>query len=270
MRLVGDAGIVGDAARRGPAQLLEDFARAREGEAAFAAEGRGDVLDDAPVLPGVAGAIDGLVDLDDPAFDLRDGALVLLVQRAGQHDVGVAGRLVEEEVDADVELELVEHARDESAVRQRHLGVEADAEQAADLAAVDQAEDLVGVHAGAPGNSSGADAPDLGDVLAVLGLADVAAAGKLVALLAVLAPALAVALAGDGRVAAVGPADPARGQDHVDGAQAVLDAVACGARCRGRAAGSWSWPRPTTRPPGGSAFSLMPVTWAVLPRRPLA
>ena len=38
----------------------------------------------------LAGAVDRLVDLDDAALDLRDDALVLLVQGAGQDDVGVA------------------------------------------------------------------------------------------------------------------------------------------------------------------------------------
>ena len=61
---------------------------------------------------------------------------------------------------------------------------------------------------------------------AVLRVVDVAAAGQLVALLAVLAAALAVGLAGDGGVAAALAADSARRQHHVDGAKAVLDAVA--------------------------------------------
>ena len=42
----------------------------REGEALLPAQRPGDVLDDAPVLPGLAGRIDRLVDLDDAAFDL--------------------------------------------------------------------------------------------------------------------------------------------------------------------------------------------------------
>ena len=54
--LVGDARVVGDAARRRPAQLLEDFPRTGKREAALAAEGLGDVLNDPPVLPRVARA----------------------------------------------------------------------------------------------------------------------------------------------------------------------------------------------------------------------
>jgi hypothetical protein len=52
--------------------------------------------------------VTGRVDLDDAPFAARRGALVLLVQRARQHDVGVLSGLGQEEVDDRVELELVE------------------------------------------------------------------------------------------------------------------------------------------------------------------
>ena len=133
--LVGHAGVVGDAAFAGDAQLLEDLARLVEGEAVRPAERLRDVLDDAPVLARLARAVHGLVDLDDAPLDLRHRPFVFLVQAAGQHDVGVPGGVVEEEVDGGVELELLEAARDEGVVRQRHLRVEADRQQALDLAA---------------------------------------------------------------------------------------------------------------------------------------
>src|SRR5690606_14256537 len=60
---------------------------------------------------------------------------------------------------------------------------------------------------------------------AVLGVRDVAPARQLVALLSVLATTLAVGLADDRAVAGVRSADPARGQDQVDAAEGVLDAV---------------------------------------------
>src|SRR5262249_30032361 len=69
------------------------------------------------------------------------------------------------------------------------------------------------------------DAPHRRDVRAVLGVLDVARAGKLVALLALLAPALAIALAGDHRVAATGSADPPGRDDGVDRRHAVFDAL---------------------------------------------
>src|SRR6185295_19279306 len=93
--LVGDARIVGHAALAGDAQLLEDLARAAEREAARAAERPGQVLDDPPVLPGFAGTVHGLVDLDHAALDLRHQALVLFLEASGHDDVRVPRRVVE-------------------------------------------------------------------------------------------------------------------------------------------------------------------------------
>ena len=82
-------------------------------------------------------------------------------------------------------------------------------EQPLDLARVDLAEHLVRVDARA-GHVLLVDAPDAGDVLAVLGVGDVAPARELIALLPVLASALAVGLADDRAVAALRLADAAR------------------------------------------------------------
>ena len=110
------------------------------------------------------------------------------------------------------------------AVRQGDDRVERPGEQAPDLAGLDLAEQLVAVDPGVRQLFLG-DAPDAGDVAAMLGVLDVPAAGELVGLLAVLAPALAVALAGDGRVAAARPADPPAGEHDVDRREAVIHAV---------------------------------------------
>ena len=59
----------------------------------------------------------------------------------------------------------------------------------------------------------------------MLGVGDVAPARELVALLPVLAAALAVGLADDGAVAALGLADAAGGEHEVDRAERVLHAV---------------------------------------------
>src|SRR6185312_5646848 len=88
--LVRDPRVVGDAALAGDAQLLEDLARTAERHAVRPVESESDVLDDAPVLACLAGARNGLVDLDDAALDLRDGPLVFFLQAAGKHDVGVS------------------------------------------------------------------------------------------------------------------------------------------------------------------------------------
>ena len=106
--LVGHARVIGNPAFAGDAQLLEDLARTGKRESVRPLERARDVLDDAPVLPRLAGTLHGLVDLDDAALDLRDQPFILLVKRAGQHDVGMAGRVVQEEIDGDEKLELLE------------------------------------------------------------------------------------------------------------------------------------------------------------------
>ena len=124
-------------------------------------------------------------------------------------------------------------------------------EQALDLAGVDLPEQLVGIDAG-PGHVLLVDAPDAGDVLAMLGVADVAPAGQLIALLPVLAAALAVGLADDRAVAALRLADAAGGEHEVDRAERVLHAVRVvldAARVEEEAASS---PCPTIRPPAGA------------------
>ena len=94
-----------------------------------------------------------------------------------------------------------------------------------------------------PGQVVRVDAPDAGDVRAGGGVVDLAVAGELVGLLAVLAPALAVALAGD-RSRSRCPTRPGRpsGQRQVDrggdgvGALGVLLGAAAGQDERARAA----------------------------------
>ncbi len=224
--LVGDAGVVGGAALGGHSQLVEDVLGAGEVvEVLPAPQALGELHHDLPVGLGVAWAVHGLVDLDDAALGAGGGALVLLVQGRRQHDVRMLGALAEEEVQADEELQLAEGLSGELRVRQGDQRVEAEQQEALDLAGVDGVHDLLGALAHAGQLVVGA-APDGADVLPVLGVADVAVARQLVALVAVFAAALAVALARDGAVAAAGPADAARGQHHVDAAQHVVHALA--------------------------------------------
>src|SRR5215468_7222767 len=221
---VGDAGIIGDVAFRRHAQFIEDFAWLIEGEAALAAHRAGYVLNNAPILFRVARRINRFVDLDDAPFDLCDDAFVLFVQRAGQDDVGVVRRFIQEEVYRHVKFQFVEHTRDEVVVRQRDLRVEADRKQAFDLAAINFAEDFVGVHARA-GHLFFVNAPDFRYVSAVLWIVNVAGAGQLITLLTMLAPALPVALTCNRRVTAALAPDAARSQHDVDRAEHILHAV---------------------------------------------
>ena len=109
--LPGGAGVVGRAAGAGPAELVEDLFGVRVREVLALAQPFGDVEQDLPVTAGLAGWGHGGVDLDDPSLPAGRGAFVLLVQRSGQHDVGVVAGFGEEEVDDRVELERVECLR---------------------------------------------------------------------------------------------------------------------------------------------------------------
>src|SRR6185436_10267575 len=140
--LVRHSRVVAHSALGREPQLLEDRARALEREPASAAEGLGDVLDDAPVLPRLPGAIDGLVDANNAAFRLRHGTVVLFLERPRKHHVGVARALAHEEIDGDVEVELRKGGAHEVVVRQRDDRVEADREQPANLPRVGLAQDL--------------------------------------------------------------------------------------------------------------------------------
>src|SRR5262245_13432984 len=221
---VRNARVVRDASFAGDPQFVEDLARAAEGEAARPAQRTRQILDDAPVLPCLARALHGLVDLDHAAFDLRDGPFVLFMQAPGQHDVRVTGRVIQKEIDCRVELQPFETARDEGVVGQRDLWVEADRQQRLDFTPVDLAEQLVCVDS-RTGELVFLDAPDASDVPAMFGVADVASAGKLIALLSVFAAPLAVGLTDDRAVAALRPTNPAAGEHEVDGAQRVLNAI---------------------------------------------
>lgn len=138
--------------------------------------------------------------------------------------MGVGGGLGEEEVELRVELGGVVPLLDHPVVGQGDKGVVADADQAADLAALHLPDHF---HHGGPGGREFGllDAPDLADLAAVLLVHDGASAGEEVGLLAVLAAALPVALAGDRAVAGAGFPDVAGGGAEVDHGEAVLDAL---------------------------------------------
>src|SRR5262249_11916869 len=110
-------------------------------------------------------------------------------------------RFIQEEIYRHVKFQFVEHPRDEVVVRQRDLRVEANREQSFDGAAVDLAKNLVSVHARAR-HLFFVNAPDFRDVSAMFRIVDVARAWQLIALLAMLTPALSVALTRNRRVAA--------------------------------------------------------------------
>src|SRR5262249_51402827 len=103
-----DARVVGRPALRGDAQLLEHRARVGVREVALRAETPREIEQDLPVAARTPRRLHRGVDLDDAPLDRRRRALVFLVERSGQDDVGVARALGEEELDDGVELELLE------------------------------------------------------------------------------------------------------------------------------------------------------------------
>ena len=222
--LPGDAGVVGRPARAGAPQLVEDLLVVAEGEQVPRAQAARQLQQDPRVRARVARRVHRGPDAAHPPLRGGRRALLLLVQRAGQHHVGVARRLAHEEVDHAQEIHPPDGLAQVVRVGVAHHRVAADVDQAAHLARVDRLEHLHRRLA-LVGELLVGDPPHAADVRAVLGVLDVAVAGQLVALVAVLAPALPVALPGDGAVAASGPADAARGQHQVDQAQHVLHAL---------------------------------------------
>ncbi len=115
-----------------------------------------------------------------------------------------------------------------------------------------------------PGISASSQPHTLATCGAVLGVGDVAVAGELVALVAVLAAALAVALPGDRRHAAAGLAELAGGQPEVDRGEHVVDALGLLLDARGRAASS----RSPTVPHHSAACSMRAAGTPVIVGRP--
>lgn len=193
---VGDAVVVVDGAGGGDAQLVED--RPGVGEVEFVSRRRavGRVRTSPRCRCGLRGRVLGLVVLDHAGFRVGHHAFVLGPGGDGEDDMGVGGGLGEEEVELRVELGGVVPLLDHPVVGQGDEGVVADADEAADLAALHLPDHF---HHGGPGCREFGllDAPDLADLAAVLLVHDGTSAGEEVGLLAVLASALPVALAGD-------------------------------------------------------------------------
>ena len=223
--LVSDAEVISRAAFGGDAQFVENLLGRIVGEMLLRSQPLRDIQKDAGVSAGIARRVHRLADAHDAAFSRRDRAFLFFMERAGQNQIGMTRGFVEEEIDADVELQFLQRLPDHVVVRQRNQRVEADADEPLDLAAMDRLHDLVSGQALA-GHVLLVNAPDAADVLAVFGIFDVPVARELIALVAVLASALAVALAGDRGVAAVRLADAPGGKHEVDAGQNVLDALA--------------------------------------------
>src|SRR4029434_254847 len=105
----------------------------------------------------------------------------------------------EEEINRAVKLQFLQRRAGAVRIRDGNQRIETDANEPFDLAALDGVENLTRGKA-LFRQVALRQTPELGDELSMLRIVDVAAARKLVAALAVFAPALTVALAGEGPV----------------------------------------------------------------------
>ena len=72
------------------------------------ADAGGQVLGDHPVGPGLAHRRDGLAHQEDPALGVAEGAVFLGKGRAGEDDGGVFGRLGQEDVLDDEDIQVLQ------------------------------------------------------------------------------------------------------------------------------------------------------------------
>ena len=252
----GDPGVVGRPAGAGPAQLGEHRRRVGREELA-AAQPVGQRVQDLQVGAHPGRRVERLAAQQDPTLDVGHRAVLLGPLGGGQHDVGPARGLGQEEVGDDQEVQRVEPLGDVPGVRGGHHRVGRGQQQHPHPAVgAEPVQQLVGRDPGA-GQLVGVDAPHRGDVRPGGRVGQLAVAGQLVGLLPVLAPALPVALPGDraparSRAAAGQPerqrqVDPGGGGV---GAVGVLLGAARGEDHRGARARPARAPPRSARPPG--------------------
>ena len=144
---------------------------------------------------------------------------------AWQHDVGNRRGLREEEVGDDQQVERLKALLNPIGFRGGHQDVGADDQQGPHaVVATERLEQLEGRLPGTRNRGLG-HIPYRRHVAARGGIVDLPVAGKLVRLLAVLAPSLSVPLAGDRAVAAEGLAHLPERQRDVDVGERVVDAL---------------------------------------------
>lgn len=130
------------------------------------------VLNDSPILPCISWGIYRLVDLDHLPFNLRDHSFIFFLKRARQHDVRMACRIVEKEIDRHIKIKFIEHPLNEIIVWQRHQRIEADRNQPTNLTALNLAEHLITIHTWL-WQIVGGDVPHLGHMSTMLGVGQI-------------------------------------------------------------------------------------------------
>ena len=185
-------------------------------------EAVGQVADDGGIRAGIAGRVDGLLNMDDSRLHVGRDAFLLLLQATGQRIVRVRRRFRKEEVDDAKKLELLHGFAGEVGIRQGHQRVEADGKQPFDFAAVNGVHDFDRGVAGLR-QIIRRDPPDSGYVRTRCGIGEASLTGQLVALLSVFATALTIALTGHHNRSGAFAANIAGSQRDGDYRLAILD-----------------------------------------------
>src|SRR5579859_162488 len=223
--LIGDAEVVAFRAFGGDAYLLEDVALPFVGEVLAFAEPPREVADNIPIQTRFVGWVYRFVVFDDTPFETGDGAFVFGPDITRQHHIGKLRRLGEKEVADDEEIQPAQGTLDGMLVGQRDHRVRADHEAGAYLITLHrgnhQCRGVAGVW-----QVFFFNAPDFADIFAILGVFDLALAGKLRGFLAHLAPALAVTLAGERHVTGARASHVTSRQRQVHTSDAVIYTLA--------------------------------------------
>ena len=137
--------------RREPRQLVEDAGGARVAELPLvepepAADAPSEVADDLPVRAAFARGRDGPAHALHAPLAVREGALALGKGAGGQHDIGDCGRLVQEEVLHDEEVERTQGLLGVMQVGLVEEWVLADDVERADVARGDALDHVGGAH----------------------------------------------------------------------------------------------------------------------------
>lgn len=196
-----------------------------DGRGGGVVEAGGEVGEDRQVGADAGGWFAQRAAAQHPTLQVGHRAVLLGPLGDRQHHVGQLGRLGAQEVGHHQQVQPAQPGLDPGRPGRGDHGIGAEDEQRAGaVGAAERVEQLVGRHAGA-GQLGGVDAPHLGDVGAGRRVVDLAVAGELVGLLAVFAPALAVALAGEAAVPGVRAAGQAEGEGEVDVRAYRVDAL---------------------------------------------
>jgi hypothetical protein len=190
-----------------------------------AAEAIGEALEDLRIGPHPGRRCLGAPAQQQAPLEIGHSAFLLDPLRDRQDDVSEFRGIGQEQVGDHQQIESFEPLHHHIRVGSRHHEIAAHHQQAAHpVRGADAVHELAGREA-CRRKLIRRDAPDRRDCRAVRRIIDLAIAGQLISFLPVLAPALAIALAGQARVAAIALSRLAQRQDQIDVGVNIIDAV---------------------------------------------